>query len=82
MKIAEDRAAGGTLYKYLRHKGQKQRHRKDAGIGQIPNPVGIAARSPVVGAKSRVGDWEVDLIVAKTTRGICLRWWNAKPSGR
>ena len=71
-KIAQDRATGGTLYTYLRRKGRKRRCRKAAGVGQIPNRVGIAARPPVVGTKARVGDWEVDLIVGQAHQGYLL----------
>lgn len=72
MKIAEDRAHGGTLYKYLRHKGKKRRKRTDAGVGRIPNRVGLEARPAVVDQKSRVGDWEVDLIVGQAHQGYLL----------
>ena len=68
--IREDRYRGGDLYKCLRHKGKKRR--SDAGRSRIPNRVGIESRPAIVDAKSRVGDWEVDLIVGKDHQGYLL----------
>ena len=72
MKLARDRAAGGRLHTYLRHKGKTRRIKSDAGRSRIPNRVGIKERPAVVDEKSRVGDWEVDLIVGKNHKGYLL----------
>ncbi|MXY08791.1 MAG: hypothetical protein F4058_01955 [Rhodothermaceae bacterium] len=37
----------------------------DAECSRIPDQVGIASPPPIVDAKTRAGDWEVDLIVGK-----------------
>ena len=70
--IAEDRIRGGDLYKCLRRKGKKRRKKTDAGRSRIPNRVGIESRPAIVDEKSRVGDWEVDLIVGKQHKGYLL----------
>jgi len=58
---------GGSLYKYLRHKNQKYNKRSSAhhSRGQIKNRVSIDERPKVVEEKSRIGDWEIDLIIGK-----------------
>ena len=64
--INEDRAAGGIVYKSLRHRGKKPKPRGDghvAGRGVIPARVDISERPAIVDEKSRVGDLEVDTII-------------------
>lgn len=71
--IYADKRAGGELWKHLRC--QKKR-RKRAGSndrrGIIPERVSIEERPQVVDARSRLGDWEVDLIVGKGRRGVVV----------
>ena len=71
--IYADKRAGGELWKHLRC--QKKR-RKRAGSndrrGIIPDRVSIEERPKVVDARSRPGDWEVDLIVGKGHRGVVV----------
>ena len=69
-----DRRNGGTLYKHLRHKGKKynRRSKGTAGRGHIPNRVDISQRPSVVEEKSRIGDWEGDLIIGANHQGALL----------
>lgn len=72
--IWHDKAAGGHLWKHLRHGHKKYRKRygsKDHR-GKIPNRVGIDKRPEVVNKKERVGDWEIDTIVGKNHQGAIL----------
>ena len=71
-RVWADREAGGTLYRELRQQGCKRKRKKAAGEawrGLIPGRVDIAERPAVVEDKSRVGDWEVDMIVGAGHRG-------------
>jgi IS30 family transposase len=70
--IRQDKAAGGTLYKHLRH---RLKHRKRPAGGEkvvIPDKVSIDLRPEVVNKKERVGGWEVDTIVGKGGKGAIL----------
>ena len=72
--IWEDRAAGGTLYRYLRRRGKKpnRRGRGGAGRGVIPGRVDISERPGEVEEKIRVGDWEADTIIGAKHRGALV----------
>lgn len=65
-RVEENRKQGGMLYTRLprfgktRWKGGK-RYRK-AGVAIIPNRVDISSRPEVVEQRSRLGDWEGDLV--------------------
>lgn len=65
--VLRDKAAGGTLYKELRHRCRKYRKRYGSGPrhSRIPNRVGIEERPAVVDERSRLGDWEGDTVVGK-----------------
>ncbi len=73
--ILKDKKNGGSLYTHLR--SQKKR-RKRYGTkshdkrGQIKNKVSIEDRPKVVEAKSRIGDWEGDLIIGKNHKGALV----------
>jgi IS30 family transposase len=60
------KAVGGALYKYLRHQHKKYRKRygKNDYRGRIPNRIDINERPSIVDARTRIGDWEVDLVIA------------------
>ena len=60
------------MYQHLRQKGKKRRLKSDAGRSRIPNRVGIEERPSIVDEKTRVGDWEIDLIVGKDHKGYLL----------
>lgn len=72
--IWSDKRSGGTLYKHLRHSYRK--HRKRYGIkqrrGRMKGQVSIDLRPAVVDAKSRIGDWEIDTITGKNTKGYLI----------
>ncbi len=66
-----------TIYKYvnsgrvamscLKHKGKKYKPRKKtSGVKFIPNHIDISERPEIVEKKSRVGDWEGDLVISHT----------------
>jgi len=72
--VWEDKRQGGELYKHLRTglKKYKKRYGSKSSRGQIPNKVSIDKRPAIVDKKSRVGDFESDLIVGKDHKGALL----------
>ena len=71
--IYSDKQAGGELWKHLRC--QKKRRKRTGSYdkrGKIPNRVSIEERPEVVNARSRLGDWEVDLIIGKNHQGVMV----------
>lgn len=64
--VAQDKAAGGTLFKHLRHKGRKRKSDpyKGASARNIPGRVSIKER-PAEADGRRFGDWEMDLVIGK-----------------
>ena len=72
--IWSDKRSGGTLYKHLRRSNRK--HRKRYGTkqrrGRIKGQVSIDLRPAVVDAKSRIGDWEIDTITGKNSKGYLV----------
>ena len=71
--VYADKRAGGTLWKHLRH---PKKYRKRAGgrdrRGKIPNRRSIDQRPAIVDERSRIGDWEADLILGKKHQGVAL----------
>ncbi len=69
--IYADKRADGTLWKHLRH---PKKYRKRAGgrdrRGKIPNRRSIEARPAIIDERSRIGDWEADLILGKNHQGV------------
>ena len=72
--VWHDKKLGGQLYKYLRRKGKVYQSRAltTAGRGHIKNRVSIDERPRIVDDKSRVGDWEIDLVIGKGHSGALL----------
>lgn len=72
--VWEDKKNGGILYKSLRHKGRPYMKRKGAlaGRGYIPDRIDIDQRDPIVEEKTRVGDFEADLVVGANHKGFIL----------
>ena len=72
--VRADRQAGGTLYRHLRqsHKKRKKRYGKPDSRGQIRDRVSIEQRPGVVEEKSRMGDWEIDLVVGRKQHGALV----------
>jgi IS30 family transposase len=62
--IRADRQRGGILHKDLRHRLRPRRTTLTTTYkGTIPNRVSIDDRPAVVEEKTRIGDWEVDLMM-------------------
>ena len=72
--IWKDKKEGGLLYLNLRHRGKKynKRSKTKAGRGYIPNCVDIEKRPAVVEEKTRLGDWELDLIIGAGQSGAIV----------
>lgn len=68
-----DKRAGGSLHKHLR---SQKPYRKRTGShdrrGKIPNTTSIEQRPEIVEQRTRLGDWEVDLIVGKGQQGAVI----------
>ena len=62
--IRADRVAGGSLYTDLRHRlGTRRSFSSTAYKGRVPNRVSIDDRPLIVEEKTRIGDWEGDLMM-------------------
>jgi len=71
--IREDKAAGGQLYKHLRHsKPYKKRTGKPDARGQIIGRKSIDQRPSIVDQKCRLGDWEADTVIGKGHKGVLV----------
>ena len=72
--IRTDRQAGGYLYTHRRqsHKKRRKRNGKLDARGPIRNRVSIAQRPDVVEKKSRIGNWEIDLVVGRKQHGALV----------
>ena len=72
--IWEDKRTGGSLYKHLRTGQRKYKKRYGSKLtrGQIPDKVSIDERPEIVNKKTRIGDFECDLIVGKNHKGALL----------
>lgn len=71
--IYADKRVGGSLYKHLRR--QKKRRKRQGGYdlrGKIPDRVSIDQRPEIVDRRSRLGDWEVDLIQGHGRKGAVV----------
>lgn len=69
--IRDDKKAGGTLYKYCRHR-LKKRKRPIGRHMPIANRTPISERPKEVDEKSRFGDWEMDTIIGAEQKGAIL----------
>jgi len=69
--LITNRTEGGTLYLHLRHKHKKYRKRYGSADrrGQITGRVSIDDRPLIVEEKSRIGDFEGDLVIGKNHKG-------------
>lgn len=71
--IQQDKAAGGKLYKHLRHpKPYKKRTGKPEARGQIIGRISIEDRPAIVDQKTRLGDWEADTVIGKGHKGVLV----------
>ncbi len=69
-----DKRSGGTLYKHLRHSNRRYRKRYGSKErrGRMKGRVSIDLRPAIVDAKSRIGDWEIDTITGKSSKGYMI----------
>jgi len=75
LHIWSDKQRGGQLFQHLRRKGKAYQSRsknKQAGRGFIKNRISIDERPVIVEEKSRVGDWEIDLVIGKGHSGALV----------
>lgn len=72
--VSADKAAGGALYKHLRHQAKpyRKRYGKNDYRGTIPNRVDISERPAIVAEKTRLGDWEADTVIGKGHQGVLV----------
>ena len=70
--VVADKANGGELYTHLLQ--GKRRYRKGYGQkrGRIPDAVSIELRPAIVDERSRLGDWEADLVLGKQGTGAIV----------
>ncbi|WP_201258042.1 IS30 family transposase [Syntrophotalea acetylenivorans] len=64
--VLADKSNGGDLYKQFRC--QKQRNKRYGARdrrGQLPDRRCIKTRPVIVGDRSRLGDWELDMVIGK-----------------
>jgi IS30 family transposase len=72
--VWSDKKNGGALYKHLRHSNRKNRKRYGTKQrrGRIKDRVSIDLRPPIVDAKARIGDWEIDTVTGKNSKGYLI----------
>jgi IS30 family transposase len=73
-RVRDDKQAGGTLYTHLRQGQKKRRKRRGSkdSRGKIRNRVDIDQRPSVVETRSRIGDWEADLVCGAGASGYLV----------
>jgi IS30 family transposase len=72
--VYEDKRTGGDLHTHLRCQ-KKRRKRYGSGQdrrGRIPNRTSISERPAVVDARTRLGDWEGDLVIGHGHSGAIV----------
>ncbi len=72
--VLKNQQQDGHLYRHLRHQAKpyRKRYGKKEYRGRIPGRVDIAERPVVVDARSRVGDWEADLVIGRGHKGAIV----------
>ena len=71
--IYANKQAGGDLWKHLRcQKKRRKRVGNNDRRGIITDRVSIEERPAIVDTRSRLGDWEVDLIIGKDHQGVMV----------
>ena len=72
--VWQDKKAGGSLWRNLRHNGKKYNKRKGltSGRGCIPNRIDISQRPAIVEQKTRIGDWEIDTVIGAGHKGALV----------
>jgi len=73
--IYQEKSDGGQLYKHLRVASRMYRKRYGSGQGKricIKDRISIDQRPECVKDKKRVGDWEIDTIIGKDSKGAIV----------
>ncbi|MBI9043449.1 MAG: IS30 family transposase [Anaerolineaceae bacterium] len=71
--IYANKRIGGNLWNHLRcQKKRRKRAGNNDRRGKIADRVSIEERPAVVDTRSRLGDWEVDLIIGKGHQGVMV----------
>jgi len=72
--VLEDKTHGGELYKQLRHAGKKRKKRYGGADrrGLIKDRVSIEKRPKSIEKRTRIGDWEIDLVIGKNHKGALV----------
>jgi len=72
--IYANKANGGRLYKYLRHKNKKYHKRSNdyKSRGVIVDRTMIDKRPKIVEEKKRIGDFEIDTVIGKNHKGALV----------
>lgn len=72
--VLKDQQQGGHLYRHLRHQAKpyRKRYGRKEYRGCIPGRVDIAERPAIVETRSRVGDWEADLVIGRGHKGAIV----------
>lgn len=69
--IRQDRACGGNLWTFCRHRMKHLKRVARATRIPIPNRIGIEER-PIQADGTRFGDWEMDTVIGKDGKGAIL----------
>ena len=69
LRIYADKNNGGEIHSHLRHKINSYRDRSltQDNRGRIKGATSIEKRPSVVDERSRIGDWEMDLVIGKVS---------------
>ena len=72
--ISRELRKKGTLYQYLRRKGEKYNKRGKTleGKGYMPNRVDIEERPAIVDLKERFGDLEIDTVIGSNHKATLV----------
>ena len=71
--ILKDKSQAGDLYTHLRlRKKRKKRYGSQNRRGMILNRVSIEKRLAEVDQRSRIGDWEIDIIIDAHHQGVLI----------
>ena len=70
--IRKDKAEGGDLHTFLRHKLKHRKRPISSNRTPIKDRVGIEQRPAIVDEKKRFGDLEIDTIIGKDGKGAIL----------
>jgi IS30 family transposase len=80
LRVYADKKSGGELHTHLRHKIKSYRNRSltQDNRGRIKGATSIEDRPSVVEERSRLGDWEMDLIIGRASGSVLLTMVDSK----